>query len=69
MLPSLHPLAKTAIETRRALIRLENYEERNPNDPYVKNGTVATIKEDLKSIRAHIPNELKDVDLISAPEV
>lgn len=69
MLPKLHPLAKTAIETRRALLRLENYVLANPSDPYVKNGTVGTIMDDLKSVRAHVPKELKDVDLMEVSEV
>jgi glycerol-3-phosphate responsive antiterminator len=63
MLPVLHPLAKTSIEARRAITRLENFMKMNPNDEYVVNGNVAEIIEDLKNIRRHIPKELLDVDL------
>jgi hypothetical protein len=63
MLPRLHPLAKTAIETRRAINRLLDYKVTNPEDSLVVDGTVNTIIEDLKSIRDHIPADLLDVDL------
>lgn len=62
MLPKLHPLAKTAIEARRALQRLKNFVETNSDDPYVKDGAVSVIIADLENIRAHIPKELLDVD-------
>jgi hypothetical protein len=63
MLPKLHPLAKTAIEARRAMNRLEVYESQNPNDPMVKDGTVKTIADKLRDVRNCIPEELKDIDV------
>lgn len=63
MLPKLHPLEKTAIEVRRAIHRLENHRETNPNDPHVVSGTVDLIIRDLKVIRSHIPKELLDTDI------
>lgn len=69
MLPKLHPLAKTAIDARRAIVRLENYMESNPHDPYVKSGVVKQIVDDLRNVRAHIPDELRDVDLVNPAEV
>lgn len=62
MLPRLHPLAKTAIEARRAITRLMDYKYTNKHDPLVADGTVNTIIEDLRNIREHIPAELRDVD-------
>jgi len=69
MLPKLHPLEKTAIDTRRAIQRLEIYAEQFPQDKWVVNGTVKQIIEDLRSIRAHIPKELLDVDLKETPTI
>lgn len=69
MLPKLHPLEKTAIDARRAIQRLEIYAEQSPQDKWVVNGTVKQIIEDLRSIRAHIPKELLDVDLKETPTI
>lgn len=67
MLPKLHPLEKTAIEARRAIRRLENHRETNPNDEHVVSGVVDQIIRDLKAIRSHIPKELLDTDIQEAP--
>lgn len=59
----LHPLAKTAIEARRAIQRLEVFMEIHPEDEHVKSGAVSVIIENLKEVRSHIPAPLRDVDL------
>lgn len=61
MLPILHPMAKTSIELRRSIQRLENFIDRNPNDIYIPK--VQGLIEDLKSARSHIPVELRDPDV------
>jgi hypothetical protein len=60
MLPTKHPLNKTAIDLRRSIGRLNVYKEQNPNDPYVLNGSVDEIIEDLQNANRHIPKELID---------
>jgi outer membrane protein assembly factor BamD (BamD/ComL family) len=57
----IHPIAKTSIELRRSIQRLENFIERNPNDVYTPK--VQELIEDLKSARSHIPSELRDQDI------
>lgn len=59
----LHPLAKTAIEARRAIQRLDAFVESKPDDQHVKSGVVAEITEGLKQIRRYVPKDLLDVDL------
>lgn len=59
----IHPLAKTAIDARRAIQRLENYKKTNPEDAHVTDGSVDQIIDDFKEIRRHIPKSLHDVDL------
>lgn len=59
----IHPLAKTAIDARRAIQRLETFTKTNPEDEHVTDGTVERIIEDFKEIRRHIPKSLHDVDL------
>lgn len=59
----IHPLAKTAIDARRAIQRLETFMKTNAEDHHVTDGTVEQIIEDFKEIRRHIPKHLIDVDL------
>lgn len=61
MLPILHPLAKTAIQLRQSLHRLEHFKQTNPDDADIK--AVDKLIEDLKSARNHIPKHLRDIDL------
>lgn len=63
MLPTLHPLEKTAIEVRRALLRLENFMKTNPHDEFVKDGAASVVMHDLQIVRSHIPKELRDTDI------
>lgn len=63
MLPTRHPLEKTAIEVRRALQRLENLIKTAPHDKYVTDGAVSVVMRDLESIKNHIPKELQDTDI------
>lgn len=64
MIPKLHPLAKTAIELRRAINRLVIFQEQNPKDSEVEDGTVSKTIEELKETRRHIPKQFWDTDLL-----
>jgi hypothetical protein len=63
MLPTLHPLAKTATDLRRSINRLLVFKDQNQNDPEVTNGNIDKIIEDLKETRRHIPRDFWDTDL------
>lgn len=65
MLPTLHPLSKTAIDLRRSINRLVVFQEQNPTDPEVLNGSVGRTIEELKEARRHIPKQYWDADLTS----
>lgn len=60
-LPMLHVLAKTSIELRRSIFRLENFIKTNPTDLYVPKAQ--ELLELLTQARNTIPYELKDRDL------
>jgi hypothetical protein len=59
----LHPLAKTSIQARQSIRRLDSFKKQFPNDEYVKTGKVDEIINDLTEIRKHIPKSLQDIDL------
>lgn len=61
MLPVLHPLAKTSIQLRQSIKRLETFEKSNPKDEYID--AVRELIRDLEIARKHIPGPLQDVDL------
>lgn len=62
MLPKHNPVAKTAIDLRRSIQRLENFIEQFPNDEHLE--IAKTLIEDLKESRIHIPKDLVDIDLM-----
>jgi hypothetical protein len=61
MLPVLHPLAKTAIQLRQSIKRLETFIQSSPSDEYIE--SVRGLIRDLESARSHIPGQLIDIDL------
>lgn len=61
MRPKLSELEKTAIELRRAIIRLQNMAEINPKGFAESHGM--TVLELLTQARNAIPERYKDVDL------
>lgn len=61
MLPTIHPLSKTATELRRAINRLQVFKEHNPSDPYVE--AVDGLIKELYEARSHVPRELRDNDI------
>ena len=63
MLPTMHPLAKTATDLRRSINRLIVFKDQNPTDEEVQNGNIEKIVEDLKEVRRHIPKDFWDADL------
>jgi hypothetical protein len=63
MLPTKHPLAKTATDLRRGVTRLNAFKEQHPADDSVTNGDVDRTIEELKDARRHIPKQYWDVDL------
>lgn len=62
MLPVLHPLAKTSIQLRQSLKRLETFMQSNPKDEYKE--AVHQLIRDLENARSHIPASLQDTDLL-----
>lgn len=60
MIPVYHPLTKTAIDTRRAIYRLELFAEQNPGSELVLNGTIEEIVKGLKHVLACIPKSYRD---------
>jgi len=60
-----HPVAKTSIDLRRSISRLETFVEQFPGEETVVNGTVATLIEKLKDARAVIPKDLRDPDVVA----
>lgn len=64
MLPTMHPLAKTATDLRRSINRLVVFKDQNPTDEEVQNGNIEKIIEDLKETRRHIPKDFWDADLV-----
>jgi hypothetical protein len=63
MLPTTHPLAKTATELRRGINRLHVFKEQQPNDEAVVNGAVDRTIQELKEARRHIDKQYWDTDL------
>jgi hypothetical protein len=61
MLPVVHPIAKTAIQLRQSIKRLETFVLSNPNDEHIRE--VKELLKDLEAARDHIPGHLLDVDL------
>lgn len=61
MVPKLTPLAKTAIELRRAILRLETLAETDPME-FTSSGA-ASVLSYLKGARNAIPERFKDVDI------
>lgn len=61
MLPVLHPLAKTSIQLRQSIKRLETFLQSNPRDEHID--SVRELIRDLESARDHIPGALLDIDL------
>lgn len=64
MLPTLHPLAKTATDLRRSINRLVVFKDQNEHDEEVKNGNIEKIIEDLREVRRHVPKQFWDNDLV-----
>ncbi len=58
MLPTTHPINKTAIDLRRSINRLKIFKEQNTNDVHVLDGTVDNIIAGLQVAKNHIPKEL-----------
>lgn len=61
MIPKLHPLAKTAIELRRQIYRLECFEIASPND--FKESCADAVLLQLRGVRNIIPKQFLDQDL------
>jgi hypothetical protein len=59
-----HPIPKTSVDLRRSIARLETFQEASPFDPYVQNGLASQLAEKLKEVRALIPKDLRDPDLL-----
>lgn len=60
MLPTMHPLSKTAVDLRRSINRLMIFKAQNTDDSYVLDGTVDNIIHDLQEAKRHIPKELSE---------
>lgn len=58
MLPTTHPINKTAIDLRRSINRLIIFKEQNTTDIHVMDGTVDNIIAGLQEAKNHIPKEL-----------
>lgn len=58
MLPTTHPINKTAIDLRRSINRLIIFKEQNATDVHVMDGTVDSIIAGLQEAKNHIPKEL-----------
>jgi hypothetical protein len=60
MIPKLHALSKTALELRRQIYRLEEFERSNSNEFVTFN--VQEILDQLKQARRLIPKQFLDQD-------
>lgn len=64
MNPILHPLAKTSIELRRSITRLQTLKQASPFDPHVQSGIADNVIEYLRLARECVPKDLRDTDLL-----
>jgi DNA-directed RNA polymerase subunit L len=60
MIPKEHPLRKTATEIRRSKMRLEAYQQLNPQEAAIKG--VMPIVDQLAKVYALIPKEFRKKD-------